>query len=71
MGKYILTISSVTVEDESYETYGIACIDNDTVTKCFNDVSTDRNAVERTIKMFNENELDPEQLLDAIEDSII
>ena len=68
--KYSIIISSVTVEEQEYKSYGIACINNDKVKAFIEDVSVDEKAVEKLVKLFNKLHLDPEQLQDAIEDSL-
>ena len=71
MSKYILTISTVKLEDIEIPSYGIACEENQVITHYISDVSLDREMVEKTIKKFNKHKLSPAQLMDAIEDAII
>lgn len=71
MIEYKLITTKVVIEDKTVNTYGIVCEENDKITQCIQDVSSDKNFVLKTIKNFNENKLAPEHFFDAIEDSII
>jgi len=68
--KYSLVISSIVVEEETYNSYGIACSENDTVKKCIEDVSIDKKEVSDLIDLFNKLKLDPIQMEDVIEDAL-
>ncbi|MDO5331073.1 MAG: DUF6514 family protein [Bacillota bacterium] len=68
--KYSIIVSSVTVEEQEYKSYGIACTDNETVRTFIEDVSVDEKAVKKLVNLFNKLHLDPVQLKEAIEDSL-
>ena len=71
MTKYEIIVTKIVVEDETVNTYGIVCKENNRITKYIIDVSADKNFVLQTVKEFNDNQLAPEHFFDAIEDSII
>jgi len=68
--KYNLNISTLTINEDSVETYGITYSDDNTEL-VIPDVSTDINLVKDLIEKCNDFELDPNQLKDVIEDSLI
>ena len=68
--EYTIIVTSVTVEEKEYESYGIACRDNEKIMKFVEDISVDEVAVERLVKLFNRLKLDPVQLEEAIEDAL-
>lgn len=68
--KYSIIISSIMVEEEKYNSYGIACAENGQVTKRVEDISVNEQEVEKLIKEFNKHKLDPIQLEDAVEDAL-
>ena len=51
-----------------YETYGISVFDGGVLTRIVKDVTPDREKAERLIAAFNEGDLDPTHLSQAIED---
>jgi len=67
---YTLIVSSITVEDQQYDSYGIACKEKDKLVKCVEDISVDEQKVENLVKLMNKLKLDPIQLEEVIEDSI-
>lgn len=68
---YEITETKVVIEDETVCTYGIACKENDKITQCVLDVSSNKDFIIDTIKKFNDNQLAPEHFFDAVEDSLI
>ncbi len=71
MVKYTITTKVIIVEDIAYTTYGINCTKDGKSIERIDDISTYREDVEKTVKVFNDNQLAPEQFKDAVEDSII
>lgn len=61
---YKLTDKKIVVENQQYTVYGIKY--NDTI--CIDDISTDKNKVEKLISDCNNHELDPIHLADIVED---
>ncbi|MCQ2552381.1 MAG: DUF6514 family protein [Clostridia bacterium] len=68
--KYTIIVTTITVEEKEYNSYGIACNDNGKIMKFVEDVSIDEKAVEKLVKLFNRLKLDPVQLEEAIEDAL-
>ena len=69
--EYILTESEINLEEEGrIMTYGISCIKNDVEIKKVEDLSPNRTAVKKFVKLLNKKKLDPVQLDEVIDDFI-
>ncbi len=65
-----MTETMLTVEDVSLPTYGIACIEGGVTKARADDVSTDKALIEKSVRLFNENELLYDHFEAAIEDIV-
>lgn len=61
---YKITEAKITVENKEYNSYGIYY--NDSL--YINDISVDKKAVEKLVRLCNEGELDPVHLYYVVED---
>ena len=66
--QYQIVTSVVEVEDKKYETYGIRCVKNNKVIETVEDISVDDRKIKNLINALNEGQLDPDQLIDVIDD---
>ena len=65
---YMLTSTTVTVEEETINSYGISCVDRNVEQQSIQDISCDKEYVEGIIKTFNELQLAKEHFEDAVDD---
>lgn len=68
---YKISATTIMVEEETFTTYGITCMNNGETIAKIDDVSTNKEDVESTIELFNKNQLDPEHFIEAVEDSLL
>ena len=54
---YKLVKSEIKVEDKVIDTYGIACVEDEKLIKCVDDISIDKEFVQSTVDTFNKNKL--------------
>ncbi|GEM_PF-1731621 len=69
--KYVVTTSTVKVEDTSIISYGIACMNNEAQQKCIQDISPDKGIVQNAVISFNRYKLSPNHFEEAVEDVIV
>jgi hypothetical protein len=65
---YTITAQQVTVEEEVFNCYGIACESGGKTIRRIDDISCDRQLIEEKIKQFNNLGLSQEHFQDAVED---
>ena len=68
---YKVLTTTIVVEDEKHITYGISCTDDKKEIARIEDISVNKEEVEKTVEKFNNNKLEPEHFNDAVEDSLI
>lgn len=66
--RYILIKSICTLEDTEHIIYGIALVDGSDLIESVNDLSCDKQRVERLVELCTRLELSPEHLPDVIDD---
>ena len=67
--KYLIMQTEINVEDdESMQTYGIACVKDDIVVEYIEDISPDKKSVVKAAEKFTKNHLDPVHFEYAVED---
>ena len=67
---YEINETSVNVCEETVTSFGVSCLKEGKTIASVEDISTDREAVERLAELCNSLELDPGQLKDVAEDYI-
>ncbi len=67
---YEISISKVSVNEETVDSYGICCKKGDETIALVEDISTNKDAVEKLAEICNDLELSPVQLEDVAEDFI-
>ena len=67
---YTVKESKVRINEKTYLSYGISCTKNGSAVAEVDDISVDREAVEKLAGMCNDLKLDPMQLEDVAEDFV-
>jgi len=68
--EYVLTSCMIMVEDVSMNSYGLVCMKDDEIQKRIDDISLEKEKIERAALAFNKYQLSPEHFEDAVDDII-